>query len=187
MRPLIRARRQKILERCFADSGRSADVVPRLADRSPPKKAHRNPAAGADAARPSFLSTWVEDQTSPFSFPLSGSKQGQDEKVCENIDDAARQDDRTKTLRWRKIRQNENGEASGNDDVGVNNAAPLLFPRSDPGSPSFFAVALGAADAKDQVNHGVDGDTDADISGGCRDHIHRNVEPAYAAEHAERH
>src|SRR5438045_9515254 len=103
MRPLIGARRQKILERCFADSGRSPDVVPRLADRSPPKKAHRNPGAAADAARSDLLSRSVEDQTSTFSFPLSASKQGQDEKVCQNVDDAACQDDRTDSLRWRKI------------------------------------------------------------------------------------
>src|SRR6266566_4350037 len=62
MRLWIRARRRKISERPFADSGRFPDAVPKSSGRWPRKKAHRNPAAGAGAARSVLLSRSVEDQ-----------------------------------------------------------------------------------------------------------------------------
>src|SRR6266550_2839964 len=71
MRLWIRARRRKISERPFADSGRFPDAVPKSSGRWPRKKVHRNPAAGAGAARSVLLSRSVEDQN-PLRFFCEG-------------------------------------------------------------------------------------------------------------------
>src|SRR5438477_194417 len=71
MRLLIRARRRKISERPFADSGRFPDAVPKSSGRWPRKKVHRYPAAGAGAARSVLLSRSVEDQN-PLRFFCEG-------------------------------------------------------------------------------------------------------------------
>src|SRR5438132_7138285 len=71
MRLWIRARRRKISERPFADSGRFPDAVPKSSGRWPRKKVHRNPAAGAGAGRSVLLSRSVEDQN-PLRFFCEG-------------------------------------------------------------------------------------------------------------------
>src|SRR5438552_8872002 len=71
MRLWIRPRRRKISERPFADSGRFPDAVPKSSGLWPRKKVHRNPAAGAGAARSVLLSRSVEDQN-PFRFFCEG-------------------------------------------------------------------------------------------------------------------
>src|SRR5947207_7531640 len=71
MRLWIRARRQKISERLLAGSGRFPDAVPKSSGRWPRKKVHRNPAAGAGAARSVLLSRSVEDQN-PLRFFCEG-------------------------------------------------------------------------------------------------------------------
>src|SRR5436309_12757063 len=71
MRLWIRPRRRKISERPFADSGRFPDAVPKSSGRWPRKKVHRNPAAGAGAARSVLLSRSVEDQN-PLRFFCEG-------------------------------------------------------------------------------------------------------------------
>src|SRR5438132_10486513 len=71
MRLWIRARRRKISERPFADSGRFPDAVPKSSGRWPRKKVHRNPAAGAGAAQSVLLSRSVEDQN-PLRFFCEG-------------------------------------------------------------------------------------------------------------------
>src|SRR6266576_3182689 len=68
MRLWIRARRRKISERPVAGSGHFPDAVPKSSGRWRRKKAHRNPAAEAAAARSVFLSMWVGDQN-PRSEP----------------------------------------------------------------------------------------------------------------------
>src|SRR4030095_1217611 len=62
MRLWIRAHRRKISERLCVGSGHFPDAVPKSSGRWRRKKARRNPAAGAGAARSVLLSRWVEDQ-----------------------------------------------------------------------------------------------------------------------------
>src|SRR6266550_4901001 len=60
--------RRKISGRLLAGSGRFQDAVSKSSGRWRRKKAHRNPAAEAAAARSVFLPMWVEDQN-PRSEP----------------------------------------------------------------------------------------------------------------------
>src|ERR1043166_2821567 len=91
-----------------------------------------------------------------YLFPFRAAEQGKHKEVCQDVNDAAREDDKAEALRGWKIGEDKNREASGDDDVGINDAAPLFFAREDPGGPAFFAVALGAPDAEDKMNHRVD-------------------------------
>ena len=104
--------------------------------------------------------------------------------TLQNVDDAASQDNQTEPLRRRKIREEEDSETSRDNDIGVNYTAPLFFARSNPCWPAFCAIRFGAPNAKDKMNHGIDCDADADVSGRRRDHVHGDMEPANATEHA---
>src|SRR6266702_6018154 len=86
-------------------------------------------------------------------FQWRATEQRQYKQICQDIDDAASKNDQAEALRRWKIRQHENGEAGGDDYIRINNPAPLFFARRHPRSPTFFSVALRAADAEDEMNH----------------------------------
>src|SRR5437667_5746154 len=118
---------------------------------------------------------------------MGTTEQGQDEQVCQDVDDTPGEDDETEALRRRKIGEQENGKARGDDHVRIDDAAPLFFAPKDPGRPAFLALALRAPDAKDKMNHRVDGDADADVCRWRGNDVYRHMEPADAAEHRQRH
>src|SRR6266700_184503 len=120
-------------------------------------------------------------------FPLSATEQRQYKQVCQDVDDQPSEHDHTETLRRRKIGEHENGKARGEDHVRVDNPAPLFFASGHPSWPAFLSIASRAANAKDKMNHRVDGYADANVRGRRRDDIHRYMQPADAAKHAEGH
>src|SRR5438552_5496718 len=120
--------------------------------------------------------TWSRSGCSELLLlPLSATEQRQYEQVCQDVNDTAGKHDHTETLRRRKIGERENGKASGENHVRIDDPAPLFFARGHPRWPAFLSVALRTANTKNKVNHRVDRDADADIGGRRRDDVHRHM------------
>src|SRR5437764_2229345 len=156
------------------------------ADAASSPSSHLHRFAGARRSEENQTVLWYF--TTPLIlFPLRASQERQHEQISQNIDDTPGQNNQTKTLCWRKIRQDENGKAGGNDHVRIDDPAPLFFARRHPSGPPFFSVALRATNTKNKMNHRINRNTNADVRSWRRDDIHRYMEPTDTTKHAQRH
>src|SRR6266496_3490093 len=146
----------------------------RFNDRArPPDAADR---IQTDKTRPALaFKISITGASSNALFQRRATEQWQDKKICEDIDDASRQDHKAETLRRRKIRQHKDSKSCGDDHVGINNSAPLFFASNYPGVPAFLSVALRSTDPENEMNHRIDRNADADVRGRRRDNVHRHM------------
>ena len=103
------------------------------------------------------------------------SQDGENEKICQDIDNSTGEDDETKPLSWREARKSENRKTGTNDDIRENDPSPLLLTTLYPCRPSLLARVLRASHCKYQMNHRINRHSDANIRRGRGNNIHGNI------------
>src|SRR5207302_8386339 len=121
------------------------------------------------AQRKKWVTSCARDDAKLFCgrllFQLRTAEKRQHEQVDRDVHKQTSKHCQTEALGWRKFRQNEYREPRANDHIGIDNSTPLLFATCDPYRPALFAIAPRPTHSENQMDHGIDSDTNADV---CR-------------------